>query len=548
MLRKPGIQYNWTEEELKEYIKCSQDPVYFTEKYVKITTVDGGILPFELYDFQEEFIKLMWHNRLVISKFPRQCGKSSTVVAFIVWYILFNQSVNVAILAQKKDAAKNTFKRLKTAYENLPFFLQQGVLEWNIESIKLENESFVMCAATTADSIRSMTANIIVLDEFAHVEHNIAEDFYAATYPAISSGKTTKLFIISTPNGFNIFHKIWFDANRKEGDPYKNSFVPIAIDWRQVPEYPGGPLRGEKWRDETIKGMNNDESRFLQEFECSFIGTVNTLVSSKKLGTLTFINPIETRKDGFKIYKKPAPNRIYVATVDVSKGVGKDNSAITVTDCTEKPFEVVATWKSNTTPHLEVASYISNIGKEYNDAHVLVETNELGAVVAYVLHNEHEYENIIQSENKFCGSYQLTQGFGKKTTELGVRTSTAVKKLGCNNLKTFVENDNIILNDYDILMELYSFVAHKNSWEADDGKTDDQVMTLVLFSWLIVQPDFVDSISDFNKRMTASFIRTRDDQDFDPNEILMPILEDHGEKTKKFLMDGIIWETESENW
>ena len=478
-LKATDVQINWTKEQLEEYAHCSRDPIYFIQKYVKIISLDKGLVPFELYDFQEEMVRTIHTNRFVIAKLPRQSGKSTVVTAYILHYILFNQSVNVAILANKLSTARELLSRLKLAYEYLPKWLQQGVLEWNKGSIQLENGSKVLASATSSSAVRGGSFNMIFLDEFAYVPQNVAEEFFSSVYPTISSGQETKVFIVSTPHGMNLYYKLWTDAANG-----RNSYIPIDVHWTDVPG------RDEKWKDETI--ANTSEEQFRTEFECDFVGSVHTLISPSKLKTLAYVDPVFKNGEGFKVYAKPEEKHGYVMTVDVSRGTGNDYSAFSIIDITTTPYKLVATFRNNTMSPLVFPNAIHVAAKQYNNAHVLVEINDMGGQVADVLHAELEYENILSATMRGRKGQVLDGGFGSGQSQFGVRTTEVVKRTGCSILKSLVESEKMIIQDFDMIKELFSFVAKKNSFEAEIGYNDDLVMTLVLFGWLSTQPYFKD--------------------------------------------------------
>ena len=478
-LKATDVKIDWTKEQLEEYAKCSRDPIYFIQKYVKIVSLDKGLVPFELYDFQEEMVRTIHTNRFVIAKLPRQSGKSTTVTAYMLHYILFNQSVNVAILANKLSTARELLSRLKLAYEYLPKWLQQGVLEWNKGSIQLENGSKVLASATSSSAVRGGSYNMIFLDEFAYVPQNVAEEFFSSVYPTISSGQETKVFIVSTPHGMNLYYKLWTDATNQ-----RNSYIPIDVHWSDVPG------RDEKWKEETI--ANTSEEQFRTEFECDFVGSVHTLISPSKLKTLAYADPVFKNGEGFKVYAKPEEKHVYVITVDVSRGTGQDYSAFSVVDISSAPYKLVATFRNNTMSPMVFPNAVHVAAKQYNNAHVLVEINDMGGQVADILHGELEYEYLLSATMRGRKGQVLDGGFGSGTSQFGVRTTEVVKRTGCSILKSLVESDRLIIQDFDMIKELFAFVAKKNSFEAEVGYNDDLVMTLVLFGWLSTQPYFKD--------------------------------------------------------
>jgi hypothetical protein len=502
-LKPVGVQQQFSPDQVKEYIKCANDPVYFVEKYVKIVAVDKGLVPFEMYDFQKELIGKLHGNRFVIGKLPRQVGKTTTVGAYLLHYVLFNQNMNVAILANKQSTAIEILGRIKMAYEYLPKWLQQGVIEWNKGSIVLENGSRILAAATSSSAIRGGSFNCILLDEFAHIPTQIAEEFFTSVYPTITSGQSTKMFIISTPNGLNMFYYYWKGAINNQ-----NGYVPFEVHWSQVPKYPGGALRDEKWKQEMIS--KTSEKQFEQEFECDFLGSSNTLISSAKLHTLVYTKPILRTKDGMSIYQEPvrkdidnpkSQDHLYFITADVAEGQGKDYTAMAVVDVTEFPYRVVATYKNNTVSPLLFASILKTVAKKYNNAHVLIEVNSIGMEVANILHTDLEYENIVKTAMMGRKGQIITEGFGPtKKVQMGVKTSVLTKKVGCQVLKNLVEEDKLIIEDADIISEFTTFISSKQSFQADEGHNDDLVMCLVLFSWATRQQYFK-NLTDMDVRL-----------------------------------------------
>lgn len=481
LLKAAGVEQQFAQEEIKEYIKCSQDPIYFIKNYIQIVSLDKGLVPFDLWDFQEEVIQTVHNNRFVICKFPRQTGKSTTMIAYILHYVLFNDNMNVAVLANKLATARELLSRLQLAYEHLPKWLQQGVISWNKGSIELENGSRIIASATSSSAVRGGSFNMIFLDEFAYVPHEVADEFFSSVYPTISSGSDTKILMVSTPRGMNLFYKYWRGANKKEGEPGKNTYVPIEVHWSQVPG------RDEKWKQETI--ANSSEDQFRTEFECEFLGSVNTLISPAKLKCMTFESPILKREEGLKVYKKPEKDRQYFITVDTSRGLGQDYHAFIVVDTTESPYEVVATFRNNEIPPMIYPNVIYQTAKEYNEAQVLCELNDIGGQVADILRNDLEYENMLSTSMRGRAGQILGEGFGQQVT-YGMKMTQPVKKIGCSTLKSFIETDKLITNDYNILEELINFVSSRTSYEADAGHNDDLVMCLVIFAWMTTQKYF----------------------------------------------------------
>jgi hypothetical protein len=487
LLPLPDRQVSLTSEELAEYIKCSQDPIHFINSYVKIVHVDHGIIPFKMWDFQENIVKTFDTNRFVICKLARQSGKSTVVVCgYFLWYLLFHPDVSVGILANKEATAIELLRRLKQSFELLPDFLKQGVVKWDQKLIMLANNSRVRAESTSASAVRGDTFNILFLDEFAFVPENIALEFMTSVYPTITSGKTTKMFIVSTPAGYNLFYKIWNDA--EEG---RNSYKTIGFTWRDVPGRTALDAEGRNlWEKETRQNIG--DMQFEQEFECSFMGSANTLIPAHKLAMLGYKEPIETKGD-LKIYKRPVRQtdehlaHVYQITVDIGMGQGLDYSVINVTDISVNPFEQVAVWRNNTLSATMLAPIIRDIGQYYNNAYVLMEINFEGLAVSEMLHNELEYLGVMTITPHPKKGQQLSGGFGLKS-RFGLKMTEATKRVGCSGLKTLFEQDKYVVNDYQTLRELTTFVVkNEKTYEAEVGNNDDIVMTLVLLGWLTLQ-------------------------------------------------------------
>ena len=477
-LKKANIQIDFSQEEIQEVVRCSKDIVYFCETYQKIISIDEGLMPFEPYDYQKEIMHSVNENRFVICKMPRQTGKTTTMVAVMLHYALFNPDFNIAILANKAATAREILGRLQLGYENLPWFLQQGVVEWNKGSIILENGSKIFASSTSASAIRGMSINLVYLDEFAFVPSTVQDEFFSSVYPTISSGRSSRVLITSTPNGMNMFYKLWHDAEKGFND-----YATVSVNWWDVPG------RDEEWKEQTIR--NTSEKQFAVEFECEFLGSSDTLIDAHKLRHLVFENPIE-HNENLKIFEKPIPEHIYTLTADTSRGVGNDYSAFVIFDVTQVPYKVVATYKSNTIAPVLYPKAIYNAARAYNNAQVLVEINDIGQQVADILHNDLEYESIISAQWKGRAGQIVGGGFGGGDSQLGIRTTPAMKRVGCAMLKTIVENDRMIINDFDILSELTTFVANKRgtNFEAEQGQNDDLAMCLVFFAWLTNQSYF----------------------------------------------------------
>ena len=489
-LKKANVPVEFTKEQIQEYQKCMDDPVYFIQEYMKIVSLDEGLVPFKMYDFQRNMVQTFHDNRFTICKLPRQSGKSTTIIAYLLHYVLFNQNVNVAILANKSSTARDILGRLQLGYENLPKWLQQGVVSWNKGSLDLENGSSILAASTSASAIRGGSYNIIFLDEFAYVPTSLAEEFFSSVYPTISSGKTTKVMIVSTPHGMNMFYKLWTDAQSK-----KNDYIPLEVHWSEVPG------RDEVWKEETIR--NTSQSQFNSEFECEFLGSIDTLIAPHKLKVMPYVDPIQSNAD-LDIFERPDPKKTYFLTADVSRGTSQDYSAFLVLDVTEMPYKVVAKYRNNEIKPLIFPQKIYEVAKAYNECFVLVEVNDIGEQVANALQFDLEYENLVMASMRGRAGQILGAGFSGGKAQLGVRTTKAVKRIGCSNLKQLIESDKLLIPDYDIMSELSTFIVKGSSWQADDGCTDDLVACLFIFAWAVDQTYFKElTDNDIRERMYA---------------------------------------------
>ena len=475
-LKKANVTVEFTPEQIEEFIKCSENPLYFAKNYVKIVSLDEGLIPFRMWDFQEDLITNFHKNRFNIAKLPRQTGKSTTCVSYLMHYALFNDNVKIAILANKAETSRELLSRLQLAYENLPKWMQQGIIAWNKGSLELENGSKIIAASTSSSAVRGNSFNIIFLDEFAFIPNNIAEQFFSSVYPTISSGKTTKVIIISTPNGMNMFYKLWHDAERN-----KNSYIPLEVHWSQVPG------RDAKWKEETI--ANTSQRQFTQEFECEFLGSVDTLINPAKLRSLVYEDPIK-QNGKLDIYEDPISDHQYVMTVDVSRGTNQDYSAFTVIDTTTIPYTLVAKFKDNDIKPIILPNIIHQVANAYNRCHILIEVNDIGAQVADILQYDLEYDNLLMCSMRGRAGQMVGTGFSGKKASLGVRMTQAVKKVGCSNLKALIEEDKLMVKDYDTISELTTFIQKQNSFQAEEGCNDDLAMSLVIFAWLAMQPFF----------------------------------------------------------
>lgn len=489
-VKRDGAVTQYTQEQVDEYIKCSKDPSYFASKYCKIIHVDRGLVNFELYPYQEKMFDHFNSNRFSIVLACRQSGKSISSVAYLLWYAVFHPEKVIAILANKGATAGEMLQRVTLMLEHLPFFLQPGTKALNKRSIEFSNNSRIVAAATSGSSIRGMSVNLLYLDEFAFVED--AATFYTSTYPVVSSGVDTKVVITSTANGIgNMFHKLWESAVQGTSE-----YKPFRVDWWDVPG------RDQQWKHQTI--ANTSSLQFDQEFGNTFFGTGDTLIEGQTLLELRMKHPQATYENGCcKVYQTPQPKHFYVMAVDVAKGVGGDYSTFNIIDTSTRPFKQVAVYRNNRISPILFPNIIHKYAKAYNNALVVVENNDQGAVVCNGLYYDIEYENLyVESAVKSNG--------------LGIMMNKKVKRLGCSAIKDIIETKKIDIVDEDTILEISTFVAKGTSYEASDGNHDDLMMNLVLFGFFVSQQYFGD-LTDIDLKQVLFETKAREiDDDLPP--------------------------------
>ena len=531
-LKKIGVPISYTEEQIIEIQKCSEDPIYFIDNYAYIVTLDHGIQQFKLYDCQKKKIKTIHENRRVIIMESRQAGKTTTSAAYILWYTLFQADKNVAILANKEKTSREILSRYQLMYENLPIWMQQGIKVWNKGDVELENGSKVFTAATTAAGIRSKSVNLLYIDEAAIIPNNIADQFFTSVYPVVSAGTSSKILITSTPLGYNHFWKFWNDAENG-----RNGFTPLFIPYWEIPG------RDEKWANEQ-RGVLG-EVKYNQEVLCKFLGSAQTLIRADIIEQMSYNNPI-LQDDGLDIYEYPVVGQkgpdgkivtkphSYVLVCDTAQGVGGDYSAFVIVDVTEVPYKVVGKYRHNTIAPLVYPSVIYKVASQYNMAYVLLEVNT-SEQVAHILYSEYEYENVLFVTKSSKGQ-QITGGFGAGKTRLGVHTDRKIKRIGCFNFKSLVEEKKLLIFDADIISEISTFIEKRDSYEADEGYHDDLTMCLVLFGWLTTNPYFKE-ITDVNLRMAIYEQKIKQIE-----EEMLPVgFLDDGQQEELIFEGGDIW-------
>ena len=501
-LKRKGTDVEFSQEMISEFLKCAKDPIYFSEKYIQIVHVDHGLIPIKMYDYQKEICTAITENRRVTVNTSRQAGKTTTAVAVILHYIIFNDFKTVALLANKGDAAREILDRIKIAYEALPAWLQQGVIEWNKGSVEFENGCKIIAGSTSSSAIRGKSISFLYIDETAFVEN--WDEFFASVFPTISSGNTTKILFTSTPNGLNHFYKTCVGAQED-----RNGYIYVEVPWNKVPG------RDDKWKKETLAAMDFDQQKFSQEFECAFLGSSGTLIEGSKLKTMVDLTPI-AQTQTVKVYEQPQQGHVYCCIVDVSRGKGLDYSAFQIIDVTEMPYRQVCVYRDNNITPIDYAEIIYRSIERYNEAYTLIEVNDIGEQVSEVLHYEFEVDTLMFTESAGRAGKRLSTGFSKNSDK-GIRTTKNVKSIGCNMLKMLIEQDQLIINDFQTINELSTFSRRGNSYEAESGAHDDLVMCLVLFGWMTDQA-FFKEVTDIN---TIDKLRSRNEEEL--MESLLPI-------------------------
>lgn len=492
-LKPIGYEHEYTGEQIQEIIKCTKDVIYFIETYVKIISLDHGMIPFKLYECQKKKVQAMVDERMLIIMEPRQQGKTVTAAATLLWYSLFNDEKTIAILAHKGSGAREVMSRYQLMYENLPIWLQQGVKTWNKGDVELENGTVIFTSATTASGIRGRAVNWLYIDEAAIIPNTVAEEFFASTYPVVSAGKTTKILLTSTPLGYNHFWNFWDMAGELDGSgtPSRNGFKRLFIPYTEIPN------RDEEWVQEQLKKLG--EVKFNQEVLCQFLGSAYTLINGLGLSRLKAVKAAY-EKNCLAVYTEPQKGHSYAITVDTAEGVEGDASAFTVIDTTSIPYQLVARFKDHKIRPLLFPTYIYQTARRYNDAWVLIETIDIGRQVADILHDDLEYENVLYT-NSENGKTSISGGFGT-TQQIGLKQNKATKRMGCMAIKMLVEEDKIFIPDADCISEMTTFVQKGTTYKADEGYYDDLMMCLVMFGWLTTSPYFKDLTNiDVRKQM-----------------------------------------------
>lgn len=476
-LRGEGESYEFTQERLEEYFRCAEDILYFASEYFYIVSIDKGKHKIQLFEYQKKALKIFTSTEYdgkpnVIVLMPRQMGKTTMSTVFLLHFMLFNKDKTIAILANKETAAIEVLRRIKEAYQMLPLWMQQGVRKWNEKSLELENGMRLIAATTSSDSISGETVSLLYLDEFAKVKPHVAEEFITATLPVVSSGKTSKVIIVSTPLGMNHFHSYWVNANRT--DQFANNFYPVKVNWWDHPE------RDDEWKTKVLMSMNNDMNKFNQEYGCRFLGSSSTLIDPDVLERTVPDMPIDNKWSGaLKIYEHPQPNAFYVLGIDTGKGTGRDYSVCQVLKIEhEKSIKQVAVYRNDTISPHDYAQVCIGISRYYNNAQMMVENNGIGESLCSTMWYEYECEDIINLDSK----------------GLGVNSNVKTKLQANLLLKRYVDEQYLKIVDKDTLEELSKYVeVRPNVFQGETKGTHDDCVTSLLWGLYFISTDYFDA-------------------------------------------------------
>ena len=482
LIKKAHAQIKYTLEEVKHLEACMDPvngPLYFAKNFIKIQHPVHGSIPFAPYEYQERLIQAYHENKECIAMLPRQMGKTTCAVAYLLWYTMFIPDVQVLIAAHKYEGARDIMDRYRYAYENLPDFVRAGVYSYNRNTIEYDNGSRIQATTTTENTGRGKSLSLIYCDEFAFVQPpEKAKEFWTALSPTLATGG--KAIITSTPNSDeDQFAMIWTEANKKfdeYGNETKlgvNGFFPYFAHWSEHPD------RDDAWAK--LERAKIGDERFRREFECEFLIFDETLINSVKLVEMTGIDPIMTMGQT-RWYKDIDPKATYLVALDPSLGTGGDYGAIQVYEMPS--MEQVAEWHHNTTPvqqqvkHMrEILKYIHDRGEEKGGVpqiYYSVENNSLGEAALIVI-------NDIGEEN-FYGlflSEPIRKGHVRKFRK-GFNTTHRSKITACSQLKNMVETNKMRLNSKPLISELKTFVATGLGFKAKSGEHDDLVSSTLL--------------------------------------------------------------------
>lgn len=455
---------------------------YSSEKVISIENTHNMV---NMYDITVNDCNHRYYTNDILSH------NTTSYVCFIVWLSVFHKDTAIAVLANKGATSRQIIQRVELAIMYLPKWICPGIVSFNKGSYEFDNGSSVISGSTTSDSIRGSSFKCLIVDELGFIPSNIFAEFWKSVYPTISSGKETRVIGVSTFNGQNHFYDMWVEA-----EAGKSNFVPTRVDWWDVPG------RDENWKNEQLKAMSEED--FAQEFGNEALGSGLSLLSSKGFSMIekTVQQPLQFTLDS-KIYEEPIKGHRYIVSCDCASD-GLDYSAFSVIDITQFPYKQVATFRNNKISHLQYPTIITQFAYKYNNADVLVENNEVGKTILHILNYELEYENLISMK------------IGPKI-QLGVRTTTKSKSVGCARLKDMIERGQLLILDKYTQTEFKHFSIKGSSYEAESGYHDDTVMCLVIFAYYA-------STSNFKMKYDRNFFdEMKDIYEKEAEESLTPL-------------------------
>jgi len=482
LIKKAHAQQRYTLEEVEHLEKCMDPvsgPLYFAQNFIKIQHPVRGSIPFDMYEYQVRLLEAYHENKQCIAMLPRQMGKTTCAVAYLLWYTMFVPESQVLIAAHKYEGAQDIMNRYRFGYENLPDFIRAGVYSYNRNTIEYDNGSRIQATTTTENTGRGKSLSLIYCDEFAFVQPpEKAKEFWTALSPTLSTGG--KCIITSTPNSDeDQFALIWTEANKRfdeHGNEQKlgqNGFYSYFAHWSEHPD------RDEKWA--ATERSKIGEERFRREFDCEFLIFDETLVNAVKLAEMKGVEPIMTMGQT-RWYKDVDPRATYLVALDPSLGTGGDYGAIQVFEM--PTMDQVAEWRHNLTPiqvqvrHLrEITKYITERGQEKGGTpqiYYSIENNTLGEAALVTVRDIGE-ENI----NGLFLSEPIRKGHVRKFRK-GFNTTHKTKITACSKVKSLIENNRIKLSSKPLISELKTFVAHGVGFGAKSGEHDDLVSSLLL--------------------------------------------------------------------
>lgn len=515
-VRNPDIVFEYTPEEIQELTKCANDIFYFANNYAWCLQGSKGYQPLTLRDYQEEMLDAYVKNRFNITLSCRQIGKTVIAAVFILHYIIFNYDRHVAIAANKYATATEIMDKIKEMMNYLPFFMKPGVKINNISKMSFANGCRIEAQATTKRSFIGYTIHMLYLDEFAHVEPHILNEFYENIMPTVSSMEDSKIIVTSTPNGYNKF----FDLYQGAVDG-KNSFHPIRVDWWQVPG------RDEKWKEKMIFDCGG-EDEFMRQYGNSFLSTGNTLLSPDSLAKLqknrvkyVYRELVELEKNwdeefrnlkwhpGFNVEDLKNPKYMWAMSIDLAEGGGGDNSILNFFRLQPKPKELISKidvksedykksdffqlvqvgrFKSNTIDIPTLAKLVNIMTPRIINSdkiRIVCEYNAFGGEFLFQL------QNAFGNNNNFDIStiLKFKHSEDAKAKKYGLKVTASNKPVMCVNLKGLIADDGIVVTDDDTVGEFEVFSKVGNSWKASRDH-DDLAMSVVDLTAIFDHPYF----------------------------------------------------------